>query len=289
MILLRTMFLILFVAEDPPADEPIVVEDAFGNPRSPSASRPAKKTRTKKPPPTPARCPPGMTYVPGGKFSHKRIPGFCLDTHEVTITSFDAYLQTLARRPDVTRTALAELRSALKRISWPGLDAAPGGHERDSHCTWHQLGKNPDLPINCISHAEAEAYCTRQGKRLPSEREWQWAARGGSRALPYPWGTGRPNRERLNMAEPGGTPRVVPVMAYDASPVGLHDMAGNLWEWAAGDPAATGCNARGGGYRSVDPREVKVTAVLAAATRQDRSDEIGFRCAASVPSAEPSP
>lgn len=291
MILLRALFFALTLTEPPPAEEPIVIEDGYGNPRPPRARRAVKDppSRAKQlAPQKPARCPARMAYVAGGKFGGKSIAGFCLDTHEVTIAQFEQYLRALDERPDVTRARRTALRSALRKVQWSALDPAQAG-ERDIHCTWHNAGKSPELPINCVSHAEAEAYCASLDRRLPSEREWKWAARGGRKSSPYSWGRAQPKRTRLNMAEIDGIPRIVPVGAYDPGAFGLYDMAGNVWEWTGGDPAATGCHARGGGYRSVDPAEVRATAVLVAATRQERSDEVGFRCAAPARSARATP
>lgn len=293
LILFYSLLLAQITVDGPPAAEPR--EDAFGNIRPPVTSPAVKKPREPvRPAPQTApprkleRCPEGMTYIASGKFNKKSIEGFCLDTHEVTIASFERYLYALEQRAEVTQSRVKGLRSALKQILWPELDPAEV-KVRNGHCTWLQVGKNPDLPLNCVSYAEAEAYCIAQGKRLPSEREWHWAARGGKRALPYPWGGGRPTNDRLNMAEADEVPKIVPVGAYDASPFGLHDMAGNLWEWTAGDPASTSCNARGGGFRSLYAHEVRVTSVLRATTRLSRSDEIGFRCAAPARAAERSP
>jgi formylglycine-generating enzyme required for sulfatase activity len=289
-ILPYTLFLALNLADAPPAEEPVRVEDGYGNPRLPRSPRPVKKqpARTKPSPQKPARCPAGMTYVARGKFRNKPIAGFCLDIKEVTIAEFEEYLRALDERSEGTKAQRAALRSALRRVDWSGLDPSQAS-ERDKYCTWHMVGKSPELPINCVSHAEAEAYCANLGKRLPSEREWQWAARGGRKGSPYSWGSARPGYKRLNMAESDGTPQLVPVRAYDPGAFGLYDMAGNVWEWTAGDPAATGCHARGGGYRSLDPAEVRATSVLEAGSRRHRSDEVGFRCAASIQSTDATP
>ncbi len=277
-ILPRTLLLLLRLADDPPEDDdPIIIVDRYGNPRAPESTAPARTFRARAKPPAErsTRCPAGMALVMGGKYSGKQIPEFCLDIHEVTVAAFDAYLRTLAQRATAERITI--LQATLRQAQWTGLDRA-----RDRQCTWPQAGKNPDLPINCISHAEAETYCTSLGKRLPSEQEWKWAARGGSKGSIYSWGKGGPTRERVNMAHADRPQQILPVAAYDPGAFGLHDMAGNLWEWTAGDPTAPGCTARGGGYRSSDAREVKATAELEAETRQDRSDEVGFRCAASA-------
>lgn len=284
------LHLLTHIMTGAPPGEPILVEDRYGNdvylvPKAPKVHPASERSGSRAPakpqvPDTPpSRCPDNMVYVPGGTFYKKRIPGFCLDRYEVTIGALDVYLQSLHTSPGVTKKSVDALRSRLRSIDWPEPDQTQSP-DRSARCTWNQKSDNPRLPANCISHDEAAAYCIAQGKRLPSEPEWQWAARGGRKAAPYPWGTGRPRPERLNMAHAGQDPQLVQVGSYPSSPGGLHDLSGNVSEWTASEPAATTCEARGGSYRSLDEKAVKVTAVMSAPSRQVRSDEIGFRCAA---------
>lgn len=294
MLLLPTLLYAVIAADRPPP-EPINVVDEFGRPMFTvqEASLPAKSARqaTKKAPTKPpgrVRCPVDTVHIAGGKFRNQVIPEFCLDAHEVTVGKFAKHLAALDKRGEINQTRLSELKRRLKTVAWPGIEP-PELSERGRHCTWGQLQKHPDLPINCVSYAEAEQYCLAQGRRLPSEREWRWAARGRKAGWPYPWGTGQPTHENVNMAHGEAEPRLSAVGMCSASRSGLHDMAGNVWEWVAGDPAATGSTAYGGGFRSRLPREVKVTAELKAATRSARSDEVGFRCAGPTLSDERSP
>jgi len=85
-------------------------------------------------------------------------------------------------------------------------------------------------PINCLDWTQADAYCRWAGKRLPSEAEWEKAARGEDRRR-YPWGDGRPSPELLNYNNVVGATEAVGSHPAGASPFGLLDMAGNVLEW----------------------------------------------------------
>lgn len=90
----------------------------------------------------------------------------------------------------------------------------------------------PDHPVVGVSYYEAEAYAKWAGKRLPTEKEWERAARGTD-GREYPWGD-QFDQERCNTAE-SSHGMTTPVTRYpnDVSPVGCYDLAGNVWEWTA--------------------------------------------------------
>ncbi|XP_028938291.2 inactive C-alpha-formylglycine-generating enzyme 2 [Ornithorhynchus anatinus] len=156
-----------------------------------------------------------------------------------------------------------------------------------------------DHPVLHVSWNDARAFCAWRGKRLPSEEEWEFAARGGLSGRMYPWGDDfQPNRSNLWQ---GGFPKtdVAEDGFHGASPVGafpaqnsfgLYDLMGNVWEWTASEyrsprPGPAGMRVlRGASW--IDTADGSANHRARVTTRMGNtpdsaSDNLGFRCAAS--------
>ncbi|MEK7763898.1 MAG: formylglycine-generating enzyme family protein [Nitrospirota bacterium] len=136
-----------------------------------------------------------------------------------------------------------------------------------------------DHPVVGVSYYEAEAYAKWVGKRLPTEREWEKAARGnGEDGREYPWGD-QFDKEKCNSTV-AGLKHTTPVTQYPngVSPYGCYDMAGNVWEWCADRydaEAEDSCVLRGGSW-SHSPEVLRVSKRHRGAA-VDRSNDFGFR------------
>jgi formylglycine-generating enzyme required for sulfatase activity len=99
---------------------------------------------------------------------------------------------------------------------------------------WQRQLGYPNRPVLEVSWFEAAAYCAWAGGRLPSEAEWECAARGGREGVSYPWGEEQPDDYHANFGE-GGPDDPTPVGLYPegTTPNGIQDLAGNCWEWTS--------------------------------------------------------
>mmetsp|Transcript_113621 Transcript_113621/g.222817 ORF Transcript_113621/g.222817 Transcript_113621/m.222817 type:complete len:316 (+) Transcript_113621:12-959(+) len=172
---------------------------------------------------------------------------------------------------------------AVPRASWH----KPYG--RDSPAM--TFNENERLPVVHVSHTDAERYCAWAGRRLPTELEWEYAARGGRSKQNYPWGD-EFTPDRMNIWE-GSFPSKntlkdgylgpAPVDAYSPNDFGLYNMLGNVWEWVAGGVPEKRV-LRGGSF--IDSVDGRFNHVVMVSTRQENTGDstasnVGFRCAVS--------
>jgi formylglycine-generating enzyme required for sulfatase activity len=239
-------------------------------------------------------CDAEMVFVPGGEFTMGSDTGgaderpvhqvdlddFWIDRKEVTV---DAYAAC------VTATGCTAPR--YSSTEWEG-------------CNWGATYDPADHPINCVSWVQAQAYCAWKGKRVPTEAEWEKAARG-SDGRPYAWGDEPATCDFAVMSQssaggPGcGLQHTAPTGLNVAgeSPYGAFDMDGNVWEWVndwydpsyysvspttrpQGPPSSPlGLRSlRGGSWGNSDPSYLRTT------VRYDGDPKlpnkyVGFRCA----------
>jgi formylglycine-generating enzyme len=265
---------------------------------------------------TPAPAPyPGMVWIPGGTFrmgSNKHYPeerpvhrvtvgGFWIDRYPVTNARFQQFVAatnhvTFAEIPPDPK----DYPGALPEMLYAGslVFVKPDGPvDRGNVGNWwqfmrganwrHPHGRDTSIdakwehPVVHVAFSDAEAFAQWEGKALPTEAEWEFAARGGLDGADYAWGDEfLPNDRHMantwqgefpwrNMASDGyvGTS---PVGTYDANGYGLYDMIGNVWEWTTDwyeprhpDEAVKACciplNPRGGREdASYDPCQPEV-------------------------------
>jgi formylglycine-generating enzyme required for sulfatase activity len=189
---------------------------------------------------------------------------------------------------------------------WIGVEGADWRHPEGPGTS---IGSRPNHPVVHVSWNDANAYCDWRGVRLPTEAEWEYAARGGLVQKRYAWGDDlTPNgRHRCNIWQgrfpqentgEDGFAGTAPVKSFTPNGFGLYNMSGNVWEWCAdwfsrdfhvdgprrdpvGPPAGTGRLIRGGSYlcHASYCNRYRVAA-RSHNTPDSATGNMGFRCAA---------
>jgi formylglycine-generating enzyme required for sulfatase activity len=218
----------------------------------------------------PTGCPDSMTAIPAGTltmgssdgFDEERPPhmvhvdAFCMDTTEVTVADY----------------------AACVKSGW--CFEPPRG------CNFEDPGRRTH-PVNCVPLPRAEVYCAWAGKRLPTEAEWEYAARGPA-GRKYPSGDGEPGEGVCWRREKNAGTCAAGASPADRSPFGIFDMTGNIAEWTSSpftfDYSDTGTSSkyvqRGGHWWLSDPRRMRAAYRGQKDPWSDRTDD-GFRCAMS--------
>ena len=252
-------------------------------------------------------CPKGMVRVPAGELvmgaddgpkeeqpAHAvKVLAFCIDATEVSVAEM---------KECVDRKGCSA--SPREQVDWESITAA----DRATWSTFCNAGRagRADHPMNCVSFDDASAYCRWAGKKLPTEEQWEYAARG-SDGRTYPWGSDVPSANRVNGCDDGcarAIRRPSDTIArrlsgddhYEAtsptgalpegvSAFGAFDMAGNVAEWVDAPFCSYGQSAcgtatrviRGGSWTSELPGDLRASA-RAKASPASRQADVGFRC-----------
>ena len=202
------------------------------------------------------------------------LKAYFLDSHEVTNDEYAAYASAAGVTPP---------------YHWGGA-RPPVGKER--------------LPIYNVSWFDAVKFCAAQGKRLPTEAEWEKAARAGVADMDFPWGNdfgeepGTADAKVVKRSQAGSSTGPVQVGSFAPNAYGLYDMSGNLWEWTSdwydlfyystsgvdnpqGPAEGLYKVIRGGSWADTDSRlgAVYFRNFVSPATAQPT---VGFRCARSI-------
>ncbi len=275
------------------------------------------------PVPTKPTCPKGMIYITGGEFfmgstdaaakenekpaHHVALTPYCIDATEVTTEAYKACSDVGKCPPAGRKNVFAGLTPHLSEVL-------------DPLCNIREPAGKARHPINCVDWEMAANYCKVQGGHLPTEAQWEFAARGPD-GRAYPWGDDPPSARFLNACgaecvawgkknkvdgqvtfasmfnDDDGFATTAPVGSFPdgKSRYGLMDVDGNVWEWtgdyfapytkdAQKDPTGPKDGedrvARGGSWNGSDPSWVRPTFRFHFQP-DNRSYGIGMRCAAS--------
>jgi formylglycine-generating enzyme required for sulfatase activity len=222
----------------------------------------------------------GMLRLPGGRFmmgsGNPRAPVNERPARALTLEPFWI---------DRTEVTVGAYRACV------AAGACPAPARASAACTFES--GDPELPVSCVHWRDADTYCRFVGKRLPSEREWEYAARG-TFATPFPWGTFAACTNAVTLVSDQSArscalrPSRVGTHPGGASTFGVQDMSGNVEEWTADwyieslgpGPAPRSGAARvlrGGGWLS--PPSMSRTTSRNWGSALEAGPNVGFRCA----------
>lgn len=182
------------------------------------------------------------------------LDAFRIDVTTVTNAQFAAFVDATGYRTEseafgfsavfhlATRAAPADIEGAATGTPWwHVVRGADWAHPAGPRSSWQDI---PDHPVVQVSWNDAVAYCRWAGRRLPTEAEWEYAARGGLTGQRYPWGNDlQPDGEhRCNIWQgefpvrntmDDGYLTTAPARHFPSNEYGLYQTSGNVWEWCA--------------------------------------------------------
>ncbi|MBP1852979.1 formylglycine-generating enzyme family protein [Rhizobium halophytocola] len=179
-------------------------------------------------------------YLEAETVSNRRFADFVAATGFVTESErfgFAAVFAGLMDRPEI---------AALNVTGTPWWARVDGANWREPEGPGSSIEDRLDHPVTQVTWNDADAFAAWVGGRLPSEAEWEHAARGGNRSRRFPWGDAEPTDEQIfcniwqgrfpqTNTQRDGYYGTAPVRSFEPSETGLYNMAGNVWEWSA-DP-----------------------------------------------------
>ncbi|MEJ7644719.1 MAG: SUMF1/EgtB/PvdO family nonheme iron enzyme [Chryseolinea sp.] len=169
---------------------------------------------------------------------------FYISTTEVTVKAFRTFVKSTGYLPESVKTQKGRVYNDVLNWQWVN-----GVHWE--YPTEKKVKVQDDFPVTQVSYNDAICYCKWAGGRLPTEKEWEFAARGGLENAKYPWGTlWPPVKQNVSLVNGSdmrthdlfpsmefiadyddGFASIAPVASFPPNGFGLYDMAGNVWEW----------------------------------------------------------
>ena len=284
----------------------------------------------------PRRAPKGMAHIPGGAFlmgsddgagfpadgegpvREVEVSPFFIDETAVTNAQFGRFIRATRYRTEAERFGWSfvfhsfvppELaRGVTQAVAdapwWWKID---GANWRCPEGPGSGIARRRDHPVVHVSWNDAQAYCRWAGKRLPTEAEWEMAARGGLEGRRYAWGDALTpdGKHKCNIwqgdfpnanTEDDGYVGIAPARSFDPNGFGLYNVSGNVWEWQsdwfsptfhrrgtrvnpAGPSAGASRVIKGGSYLCHDSYCNRYRVAARSANTPDSSTgNLGFRC-----------
>ena len=285
---------------------------------------------------TPRRAPRDMAYIPGGPFlmgtddpiafpadgegpaREVRVSPFYIDRTSVTNAQFGRFVRATRYTTEAERYGWSfvfhlfvhprlarKVSQAVANAQW--WWKIDGANWRRPEGPGSGVSRRMDHPVTHVSWNDAQAYCRWAGKRLPTEAEWEMAARGGLDARRYAWGDDLTpgGRHMCNIwqgdfpnanSEDDGYASTAPAKSFDPNGFGLYNVSGNVWEWQsdwfsptyhlggpgrdpAGPPTGMSRVIKGGSYLCHDSYCNRYRVAARSANTPDSSTgNLGFRC-----------